>query len=357
MTAVNYPLREAHAVAPLRPSPLPPPPHPDRPVDLSLVVPVYNEEEVIDPFLRVTTAELEQTGLTWEILFIDDGSTDRTAALIAAAVAQEGRIRLVSLSRNFGKEAALTCGLDYASGSAVIPIDVDLQDPPAVIHDLIRKWREGYLVVNAIRSDRSRDGRLKRGTAAAFYWIMVHVLRAHVAPNAGDFRLMDRQVVQVIRQMRESNRFMKGLFSWPGFKTGSVSYIRHERRAGHTKLDYWKLWKLAISGMLAFSNVPLRLWLYLGTVISLASLLYAVWIIVQKLVFGNPVAGYPSLMVAMLFLGGVQLMSLGIIGEYIARIFDEVKGRPLYVVAFQVDGETPRPREAAPEDDEAVQPS
>lgn len=299
---------------------------------ITLIVPVYNESEVIDIFLGEINNVTKEMLYSFEILFIDDGSQDKTAEIIINAAKKDSRIRLVSLSRNFGKDAALTCGLDYSRGDAVIPIDVDLQDPPETIAALISEWENGAHVVNAIRSDRRSDGWLKRKSAELFYSIMIRSLGVRMTPNAGDFRLIDRRVVEVIKTMREKNRFMKGLLSWPGFKTSNVFFTRPPRAAGATKWNYWKLWNFALNGIIGYSTGPLKIWLYVGTLLSLMSFTYAVIIVIQKIIWGNPVAGYPSLMCAILFMGGVQLISLGIIGEYLARVFEETKGRPLYVV-------------------------
>lgn len=305
---------------------------PERTPLLSVVAPAYNEEDVLDAFFARLLPILERTGLAWELVIVDDGSRDRTAEMVRARAAADGRIKLLCLARNFGKDAALTCGLDHASGDAAIPIDVDLQDPPEVILELVAAWRNGYQVVNAVRADRSDDGWLKRMSARWFYRVMIGMLGVRMTPDAGDFRLLDRRVLSVVRRMREQNRFMKGLLSWPGFRTTAVRFVRPARAAGTTKWNWWRLWNFALNGIVGYSSAPLKIWFYLGFTVALAALAYAAVIVVQKLVWGNPVAGYPSLMVAILFMGGVQLMSLGVIGEYLARIFDEVKGRPIYVV-------------------------
>jgi glycosyltransferase involved in cell wall biosynthesis len=272
----------------------------------------------------------------WEIIFIDDGSSDATLAAILIANAADPRIQGLSLSRNFGKEAALSAGLDNARGRTVIPIDVDLQDPPEVIGEMLDRWREGHEVVYGVRRNRMTDSLPKRLTADLYYrahnWLSMDKIPEH----AGDFRLLDRKVVEVIKSMPERNRFMKGLFAWSGFRQTAVEYDRAEREVGTTKFNYWKLWTLAIDGITSASTVPLRVWSYLGGLIALFALFYAVFLMVRTLLFGVDVAGYPSMMVAILFLGGVQLLSLGILGEYVGRILVETKHRPIYIVRQRI---------------------
>lgn len=301
---------------------------------LSVVVPVKNEEGGILPFVERVGAILEGIAAEggWEILFIDDGSTDATLSAIVAANQRDPRVRALSLSRNFGKEAALSAGLDHARGSAVIPMDVDMQDPPEVLPDMIAKWREGYEMVFGVRRCRASDGVAKRLTAGLYYRAHNMVSADKIPENAGDFRLMDRKVVDVIRAMPERNRFMKGLFAWAGFKQAAVEYDRVERETGTTKFNYWKLWTLALDGITSASTVPLRIWSYVGALIALFALGYATFLAVSTMIFGNPVPGYASIMVSVLFLGGVQLISLGVLGEYVGRILTETKQRPLYVV-------------------------
>lgn len=305
---------------------------------LSVIVPVKDEEEAIGPFVGRVGAVLDSLHepdgrpLDWEVLFVDDGSTDATLAAICAANRADARIRALSLSRNFGKEAALSAGLDRARGDAVVPIDVDLQDPPEVIGAMLEKWRAGFDVVYGVRRNRQSDSLPKRMTADLYYrahnWLSMDKIPEH----AGDFRLLDRKVVDVIKVMPERNRFMKGLFAWGGFRQTAVEYDRVERRHGHTKFNYWKLWTLAIDGITSASTVPLRVWSYLGGAIALVALLFALFVMAKTVLFGSDVRGYPSLMVAVLFFGGLQLMSLGILGEYVGRILVEVKHRPIYVV-------------------------
>jgi len=305
-------------------------------VELSLIIPVKDEEDAIDVFVARVVPILEAlddpAARSFEILFIDDGSSDRTLERIRAANAADPRIRALSLSRNFGKEAALSAGLDHARGLAVIPIDVDLQDPPAVIAPMIAKWRAGFDVVYGVRDNRESDTLPKRLTADLYYRAHNWLSSDKIPEHAGDFRLLDRRVVEVIKSMPERNRFMKGLFAWAGFKSAGVSYHREERTVGTTKFNYWRLWTLAVDGITSASTVPLRVWSYLGGAVALFALGYAIFIIVRTLTSGIEVPGYASMMVAVLFLGGLQLFSLGVLGEYVGRILTEVKHRPLYVV-------------------------
>ena len=301
---------------------------------LSVVVPVKNEEQAIFPFVERVGAILdgiaEHEG--WEILFVDDGSTDDTLAAIVASNMADPRVRALSLSRNFGKEAALSAGLDHAGGAAVIPMDVDMQDPPEVLPEMVARWREGHEMVFGVRRCRDSDGWAKRVTAGLYYRAHNMVSEDKIPENAGDFRLLDRKVVEVIRKLPERNRFMKGLFAWAGFRQAAVEYDRAERASGGTKFSYWKLWTLALDGITSASTVPLRIWSYVGAVVALFALGYAGFLAFDTMMFGNPVPGYASIMTSVLFLGGIQLISLGVLGEYVGRILTETKQRPLYVV-------------------------
>jgi glycosyltransferase involved in cell wall biosynthesis len=305
-------------------------------VEFSLVIPVKDEEAAIRPCLARVIPVLEAlddpVAGSFEILFVDDGSSDRTLEVIRQANATDPRVRAISLSRNFGKEAALTAGLDAARGGAVVPLDVDLQDPPEALPSMIAQWRSGFDVVYGVRDNRESDSLPKRITAEFYYRAHNWLSRDKIPEHAGDFRLLDRKVVDVIRRMPERNRFMKGLFAWAGFKQTAVSYHREERKVGKTKFNYWKLWTLALDGITSASTLPLRVWSYLGALVALGALAFAVFIIVRTLTSGINVPGYASLMVAILFLGGLQLLSLGVLGEYVGRILTETKGRPLYVV-------------------------
>ena len=309
---------------------------------ISVIVPVKDEEQAIQPFLArvgpVLDALRDPNGdsVLWEILFIDDGSSDATLAAIMAANRMDPRIVGISLSRNFGKEAALSAGLDHARGETVVPIDVDLQDPPEMIGAMLDQWRQGSEVVFGVRRNRMSDSLPKRLTADLYYRAHNWLSEDKIPEHAGDFRLLDRKVVEVIRAMPERNRFMKGLFSWGGFKQAAVYYDRAERRIGHTKFNYLKLWKLAVDGITSASTAPLRVWSYIGFVIAAVAMLYALFLIGRVVLYGIDVAGYASMMVAVLFLGGVQLMSLGILGEYVGRILIETKRRPIYIVREKI---------------------
>jgi glycosyltransferase involved in cell wall biosynthesis len=310
---------------------------------LSVVVPVKNEEDGIFPFVERVGGILD--GIAgdqgWEILFVDDGSSDVTLAAIVAANQRDPRVRALSLSRNFGKEAALSAGIDHARGNAVIPMDVDMQDPPEVLPEMVAKWRDGYDMVFGVRRCRQSDGWAKRVTAGLYYRAHNAVSKEKIPENAGDFRLMDKKVVDVIRALPERNRFMKGLFAWAGFRQAAVEYDRAERETGTTKYNYWKLWTLALDGITSASTVPLRIWSYVGALVALFALGYAGFIAFDTMVFGNRVPGYASIMTSVLFLGGVQLISLGVLGEYVGRILTETKQRPLYVVRDTVGIESP----------------
>ena len=309
-------------------------------VELSLIVPVMNEEAAIDAFVARVVPILQKlddpAARSFEILFIDDGSSDSTLAKIRAANAADPRIRALSFSRNFGKEAALSAGFDAARGLAVIPLDVDLQDPPEVIAPMLAKWREGFEVVYGVRDNRETDTLPKRLTADLYYRAHNWLSADKIPEHAGDFRLLDHKVVEVIRRLPERNRFMKGLFAWAGFRQAAVSYHREERKLGTSKFNYWKLWTLAVDGITSASTVPLRVWSYVGALVALGALAYAGFIVVRTLAFGIETPGYASMMVAILFLGGLQLLSLGVLGEYVGRILTETKQRPLYVVSERV---------------------
>lgn len=316
---------------------------------LSVIVPVKDEEQAIVPFVARVAPILD--GLfadgAWEILFIDDGSEDATMAAIQASHQRNPRVRALSLSRNFGKEAALSAGLDHAQGKAVVPMDVDLQDPPEVIGEMLAKWREGYEVVYGVRRNRRADSLPKRLTADLYYRAHNYLSNDKIPEHAGDFRLLDRSVVEVIRQMPERNRFMKGLFAWGGFRQAAVEYDRAPRTVGKTKFRYWRLWTLALDGITSASTMPLRIWSYIGLVIAFFALLYAIFMIIRTVLFGIDVPGYPSLMVAVLFFGGLQLVSLGVLGEYVGRILVETKRRPIYVVRQRVGFEDAPARDIA----------
>src|SRR6185295_7144127 len=299
---------------------------------ISLVVPVFNEAASIARFVETVGRAMTALECRYEMLFVDDGSCDGSLDVLRAAKARQPAIVIVSLTRNFGKEAALTAGLDHAKGDAVIPMDVDLQDPPELIARFVERWRAGADIVYGVRSSRNSDGPLKRVSAGWFYSLFNLMSPTQIPFNAGDFRLMDRRVVDEVNRLRERNRFMKGLLAWPGFRAEAVEFERPQRTAGETHWNYWKLWNFALDGLTSFSTVPLRLWLYVGAVVSLFAFLYAAFIVVHAIITGVDVPGYPSLMASVMFFGGIQLVSIGLIGEYVGRIFHEIKGRPIYIV-------------------------
>ncbi|CAM3821145.1 glycosyltransferase family 2 protein [Polynucleobacter arcticus] len=300
---------------------------------LSLVVPVFNEQETIDFFIeKISSVFSQEEQLTVEMIFINDGSTDETLERLIKRQQTDQRIKIVDLSRNFGKEAALTAGLDIASGEVVVPIDVDLQDPPELILEMIQLWREGYEVVLGKRVNRSSDHWLKRVTASWFYRIHNKIASPKLPVNVGDFRLMDRCVVDAIKKLPESHRFMKGLFAWVGFKTACVDYVRPERIAGSTKFNGWKLWNFAIEGLTSFSTAPMRTWIYIGFLVAFPSFIFSIFILFRVLIFGIDVPGYASIMVAVTFLGGLQLIGIGVLGEYLGRTYMESKRRPIFLI-------------------------
>jgi glycosyltransferase involved in cell wall biosynthesis len=299
---------------------------------LSLVVPVFNEEESIDLFLTAVEPFLESAGLRFEIVFVNDGSRDDTLAHLLDRSARDRRIKVVNLSRNFGKEAALTAGIDHANGDILIPMDIDLQDPPELIGPFIERWREGYDIVYGVRSVRAWDTAAKRISAGWFYRVFNSMSPVRIPANVGDFRLVDRRATEVLRRLPERNRFMKGLFAWVGFNAIGVPYERPQRAAGASKFNLWRLWNFALDGVVSFSTVPLRASFYGGLAIAGIAVLYAIFIITRVLLFGIDTPGYASLLIAVLLMGAIQLVSIGIIGEYLGRLFLEVKGRPIYVV-------------------------
>jgi len=299
---------------------------------VSLICPCYNEEEVINVFLEEISAVMDAIGKSYEIVFVNDGSTDNTLTKLLAAKKRYGNIKIINLSRNFGKEAALTAGLDRAEGKVMIPIDADLQDPPELIKELIAHWEKGSDVVLAKRTDRSEESFAKRTSAKLFYRLNNKTSKVCIPENVGDYRLMSRKVVDALKQLPESERFMKGLFAWVGFKTSVVEYKREARRAGKTSYSGWKLWNLAVEGITSFSTFPLKIWLYMGFVISLLSFLYGTMIVLKTILFGVDVPGYASMMTIILFLGGIQLIGIGVLGEYVGRIYMESKRRPTYIV-------------------------
>lgn len=299
---------------------------------ISLVVPVFNEEATIPIFYKTVREFEELKPYEVEIVFINDGSGDATESIINALSIADDLVIPLSFTRNFGKEPALFAGLEHATGEAVIPIDVDLQDPIEVIPLMIEKWLLGADMVLAKRSDRSTDSRLKRKSAEWFYKLHNKISNPKIEENVGDFRLMSREVVENIKLMPERNLFMKGVLSWVGGRTDVVEYVRAERIAGSSKFNGWKLWNLALEGITSFSTFPLRIWTYIGLFVASAAFIYGAWMIFDTLAFGNAVRGYPSLLVSILFLGGIQLIGIGVLGEYIGRIYIETKKRPKYLL-------------------------
>jgi glycosyltransferase involved in cell wall biosynthesis len=298
----------------------------------SIVAPAYNEQEVLEEFHRRVSAVMQGLGAEYEIVLVNDGSRDATLWLMRMLQAQDPRVSIVDLSRNFGKEIALTAGLDHAKGEVVVVLDADLQDPPELIPDMLARWREGYDVVYGVRTQRDGETWLKKATAKAFYRLIRRVSRVDIPQDTGDFRLMSRRVVAEMRGLREVHRFMKGLFAWVGFPACPLYYRRDARAAGDTKWNYWNLWNFAIEGITSFTVAPLKVATYFGLSIAILALAYGGFVVGKALLFGDSVKGYPSLMAVVLFLGGVQLLAIGVMGEYIGRIFNEVKARPLYLV-------------------------
>jgi glycosyltransferase involved in cell wall biosynthesis len=324
------------------------PPAASRPA-ISVVVPAYNEQEVLPDFHARVVPVLEVIGLPFEVVYVNDGSRDRTLEIMLALRAADPRVAVVNLSRNFGKEIALTAGLDHADATdAVVVIDADLQDPPEVIPDLVAAWRQGFDVAYAQRRARAGETWLKRTTAAGFYRVMQRIGgKVELPADTGDFRLMSRRALDALLALREQHRFMKGLFAWVGFPSTPVPYDRAPRAAGETKWNYWRLWNLSLEGITAFTVGPLKVATYLGLLTALGAGIYGVILVFRTLIYGNPVAGYPSLMAVVLFLGGVQLMTLGIIGEYLGRVFNETKGRPLYIVERHLPAQPPEAQRQA----------
>ncbi len=306
--------------------------HTDTGYRLSVVVPVFNEEEVLPEFHRRLAGVLDKLPAQSEIIYVNDGSVDHSLHEIRRLKKEDARIAIVDLSRNFGKEIAMTAGFDHARGDAVVVIDADLQDPPELIPEMIKHWREGFDVVYAQRTSRAGESVFKKTTAHLFYRIIQKLSRVEIPRDVGDFRLLSRRAADALAGLREQHRFMKGLFAWIGYSQKAVSYQRDSRHDGKTKWSYIGLWNFAIEGITSFSTIPLKAATYLGMLAAFAAFLFGMFIVLQTLLYGNPVPGYPSLLVVVLFLGGIQLMALGVIGEYLGRMFDETKRRPLYLI-------------------------
>jgi len=301
---------------------------------LSAVIPFLNEEECIPALIAELDESLSKLGIPFELVLVDDGSRDRSVAVAKTELKKRPQITasVISLSRNFGKEAALTAGLEAANGDVIVPLDADLQDPPSMIPEMLEHWKQGYDVVYAVRRQRAGESKTKRFTAYGFYRLMGRLSKTEIPADTGDFRLMDRCVVEALLKLPERSRFMKGLFAWVGFQQTAVYYDRDPRKLGKTTWNYWKLWNFAIDGVTSFSRMPLQVWSYAGLAIAMIALGYGSWMVLRTLLFGIDLPGYASLMTAVLFLGGIQLIGMGVLGEYLGRIFEEVKQRPLYLV-------------------------
>jgi glycosyltransferase involved in cell wall biosynthesis len=309
---------------------------PITPKRVSIIIPFYNEARTISSLFAALWRTLDAIAdVNWEIICVDDGSTDTTLAQLIALSTSDPRFKIIELSRNFGKEAALTAGLDASRGDAVIPMDADIQDPPDLITEMLAAWENGAEVVLAKRSDRASDGLLKRQTAGWFYRLHNRLADIRIPENVGDFRLMDRVVVDALKRLPERQRFMKGLFAWVGFRTEIIEYSRPIRDGGKSKFTAMRLWNLGLEGVTSFSMVPLKIWTYIGVVCALLTFSYAIFIVIRTLVSGIDVPGYASLLVAILFFGSMQLISVGVLGEYIGRIYIEAKQRPTYLIRMQ----------------------
>ena len=309
--------------------------------DISIILPFHNEGESVRSLFDRLYPVLGALGRSYEIICVDDGSSDNTFATLVHIREMDHRIKLVRMTRNFGKEAALSCGLHLAQGASAITMDSDLQHPPEVIPELVAKWTAGAELVFAVRRNRDTDGELRRMFSRAFYAVFRHIAEVQMPEGAGDFCLLDRKVINAVNALPERNRFMKGLFSWVGYKRDVVAFDVAPRLGGDTHWNFFRLIRFAFDGLSAFSTLPLRIWTWSGAAVSFAAMAYGLFLVIRTMLFGVDVPGYASLMVTMLFLGGLQLLSLGVIGEYMARIFVEVKARPLYFVAERVGFEEP----------------
>lgn len=308
------------------------PPLKPRPASLTIICPMKNEAGNLETFFARLVPILELAADTYEILCINDGSDDDTLAHLLQARERNHHLRIADLSRNFGKEAALTCGIELATGEVVIPMDADLQHPPETILEMVRCWRKGYEIVLAKRESREAEHWLRRKTAGWFYDFQNKISEVNIPADVGDFRLMDRKVVEALKRLPERRRFMKGLFAWAGFQQTTITFVCEPRFAGTSKFSGWRLWNFALEGITSFSTLPLRIWTYIGSAISALALVYAILLLLKTLLLGRDVPGYASLITSVLFLGGLQLAGLGMLGEYIGRIYEEVKQRPIYVI-------------------------
>ncbi|MBP3245293.1 MAG: glycosyltransferase family 2 protein [Bacteroidaceae bacterium] len=299
---------------------------------ITLLIPAYNEELSLPSLYKELVGLMDnQPNYEWEVLFVNDGSKDKTLECIKELRVSDKRINYVDLSRNFGKERAMLAGFDYATGDATVIMDADLQDPPSLIPEMIKYWEEGYDDVYALRKDRGKESWLRKKLSLAFYDILQRSTRIEVLPNVGDFRLLDRSCIEALKKLRESERYTKGMFCWIGFRKKEIKFDRGNRTAGNSSWNFFSLFGLAIEGITSFTTVPLRFATIMGVIVSLTSFIYIMYIILKVFLWGEPVQGYPSMMCVILFLGGVQLLSLGIIGEYLSRVFCESKNRPTYI--------------------------
>jgi len=309
----------------------------DRGYSYSIVVPVFNEGEVLNEFYRRLTIVMDELKENYEIIFVNDGSTDNSLEIMKKLHSDDERIKIIDFSRNFGHQMAITAGIDYGSGKAIVTIDADLQDPPEIIPELIKKWKEGYDVVYGVRKKRKGESFFKKATALIFYRLLNRMTDINIPLDAGDFRLMDKKVANNLKKIREKNRYIRGLTSWIGFKQISVLYEREKRLAGHTKYPFKKMLKFAFDAIFSFTNFPLKIATYFGFLVAGLSFLYLIYVLYIKIFTNITIPGWSSLIVAVLFLGGVELVCIGIIGEYIGRIGEEVKKRPLYVIKEVID--------------------
>lgn len=302
-------------------------------ITLSVVVPVYNEAEGIRECHRRLASVIAGLGVSAEVVYVNDGSRDNSLAMLRQLAIEDPRVVVLGLSRNFGKEIAVSAGIDYTHGDAVIVLDADLQDPPELMADMLAQWRQGFDCVLMRRDSRDGESLTKKLTSTLFYRLLRRIGDVDIPTDVGDFRLMSRRAVEALRRCQERTRYMKGLFAWVGFPSVTLSYHRDARHAGTSKWNYWRLWNLALEGITSFTTAPLKLASYVGLFVALSAFAYSLWVFIKAFMFGDPVPGYPSLMMVVLFLGGTQLMALGILGEYLARIFVEVKQRPLYLLS------------------------
>lgn len=323
---------------------------------ISIVCPFYNEEQSVGALFSRLIPALDRLGESYEVVCVNDGSRDGTLEALLAMRAMRPHVRIIDLSRNFGKEAALTAGIDAARGDAVIPIDADLQDTPELIVRLVHEWKRGFEVVLAKRADRRADSLAKRIAALLFYKVHNAISEPEIPENVGDFRLMDRKVVDAIKRLPERRRFMKGIFAWVGFRSTTIEYVRDPRVVGKSRFSAWKLWNLALEGLTSFSTAPLRVWTYLGLVVASLAFVYAAFIIMRTVIHGIDVPGYASLLAVTLFIGGIQLIGLGVLGEYLGRVYSEAKQRPIYIVRDSHEGsKAPRNEARIHDPDEVTQ--